>query len=97
MSKMVMIIYNEAIDEEVMESLRSCCIEYFTKWQRILGKGQASEPHLDTSVWPGVNSVCMTVVDDEKVTPIVSKVKELRKNLGKEGIKAFVLPVEEIA
>jgi nitrogen regulatory protein PII len=94
--KMVMIIYNEAIDEEIMDSLQSCCIEYFTKWRRVLGKGQASEPHLDTSVWPGVNNVCMMVVDDEKVAPIVSKVKELRKNLGKEGIKAFVLPVEEI-
>src|SRR4030042_1063770 len=96
MSKMVMIIYNEAIDEEVMESLESCCIEYFTKWQRVLGRGKQSEPHLDTSVWPGANSVCMTVVDDEKTAAITSKVKELRKNLGKEGIKAFVLPVEDI-
>lgn len=94
--KMVMIIYNEAIDEEVMDSLQSCCIEHFTKWQRVLGKGQASDPHLDTSVWPGVNNVCMTVVDDIKVKPILSKIKELRTRLGKEGIKAFVLPVEEI-
>jgi nitrogen regulatory protein PII len=94
--KMVMIIYNEAIDEEVLGALQACCIEHFTKWQRVLGKGQASDPHLDTSVWPGVNNVCMTVVEDKKVAPIVAKVKELRTRLGKEGIKAFVLPVEEI-
>ncbi len=94
--KMVMIIYNEAIDEEILESLQACCIEYFTKWQRVLGKGQASEPHLGNNVWPGVNNVCIAVVDDKKVPPILSKIKELRQNLGKEGIKAFVLPVEEI-
>lgn len=94
--KMVMIIYNEAIDDEVMDSLQRCCIEYFSKWRKVLGKGQASEPHLDTSVWPGVNNVCMAVVDDKKVTPLLSKVKELRARLGKEGIKAFVLSVEDI-
>jgi len=95
--KMVMIVYNEAIDEEVMDSLESCCIEHFTKWQRVLGKGKMSDPHLDTSVWPGVNNVCVTVVEDIKVEAILLKTKELRARLGKEGIKAFVLPVEEIS
>jgi len=94
--KMVMIVYNEAVDEEVQQTLESCCIEHFTKWQRVLGKGGVSEPHLDSSVWPGVNNVCMTVVEDFKVKTILLKVKELRVKLGKEGIKAFVLPVEEI-
>jgi nitrogen regulatory protein PII len=94
--KMVLISYNEAIDEEVMEALTVCCIDSFTKWQRVLGKGTLSEPHLDSSVWPGVNNVCMAVVEDKKVPPVLEKVKELRRKLAKEGIKAFVLPVEEI-
>ena len=94
--KMVMIVYNEAIDFEVMESLQTCCIEYFTKWQRVLGKGKISEAHLDTNVWPGVNNVCMTVVEEKKVPAIIAKIKELRLSLGQEGVKAFVLPVEEI-
>ncbi len=92
--KMIMVIYNEAIDDEVLESLHSCGAEYFTKWQRVLGKGQASEPHLDSNVWPGVNNVCMAVTDDKKVPDILNKIKELRSRLGQEGIKAFVLPVE---
>lgn len=94
--KMVLIIYNEAIDDEVMEALEKCCIESFTKWQRVLGKGKISQPHLDTTIWPGANNVCMTVVDDNKVPAILTQVKNLRKTLGKEGIKAFVLPVEQI-
>jgi nitrogen regulatory protein PII len=94
--KMVMIVYNEAIDEEVMGSLLACCIGGFTKWQRVLGQGKISEPHLDSSVWPGTNNVCMAVVENEKVKPLLEQVKGLRKQLGKEGIKAFVLPVEEV-
>lgn len=94
--KMVLIVYNEAIDDEVMEALEKCCIESFTKWQRVLGKGKISQPHIDTTIWPGANNVCMTVVDDNKVPAILTQVRNLRKTLGKEGIKAFVLPVEEI-
>ncbi len=93
--KMVMVVYNEAIDEEVLSSLESSGMEFFTKWPRVLGKGRLSEPHLDTNVWPGVNNVCMTVVDEKKLLLVLAKVKELRARLGKEGIKAFVLPVEE--
>lgn len=91
-----MIIYNEAIDEEVMGSLTACSIENFTKWQRVLGKGKTSGPHLDSSVWPGANNVCMTVVEDGNVNLLLEQVRGLRKQLGKEGIKAFVLPVEEM-
>jgi nitrogen regulatory protein PII len=94
--KMVLIVYNEAIDEEVQGALTACCIDSFTKWQRVLGQGKLSEPHLDSSVWPGSNNVCMAVVENEKVRPLLERVKVLRQQLGKEGIKAFVLPVEEV-
>ncbi len=94
--KLVLIIYNEAIDDEIMEALKSCCIESFTKWQKVLGKGKISEAHLDTTIWPGANNVCMAVIEDKNVPLLLEQVRNLRKTLGKEGIKAFVLPVEEI-
>lgn len=93
--KMVMIVYNAAIDEEVMNCLEACSIDSFTKWQKVLGKGKLSSAHLDSSVWPGVNNVCMAVIDDNKVPVALDKIKALRLSLSKEGIKAFVLPVEE--
>ncbi len=94
--KMVLIVYNQAVDEEIMEVLTSCCLDGFTKWQRVLGQGELSEPHLDTSVWPGTNNVCMAVVEDGAVRPLIQKIGELRRKLSKEGVKAFVLPVEEV-
>lgn len=94
--RMVMICYNEAIDEEVMQALTACCIECYTKWTRVLGWGKLSEPHMDTSTWPGANNVCMAVVEDKQAAAIVSQVKKLRETIGKEGVKAFILPVEEV-
>ena len=94
--KMVLICYNEAIDEEVIDVLEHCGLQYYTKWQRVLGRGEQSEPHLGTSVWPEENNVLAVVCEEEKVGSLLSCVKELRKKLSKEGIKAFVLPVEKV-
>lgn len=94
--KLVIIAYNEAIDDEVMAVLAAGGIDSFTKWQKVLGKGKMSEPHLDSTTWPGANNVCMVIVDDKEVSPLLIQIKNLRKTLGKEGIKAFVLPVEEV-
>lgn len=94
--KMAVIVYNEAIDEEIMSALESCCINSFTKWQRVLGRGKSSGAHFDSGVWPGANNVCMAVIEDGKVAAILTQIKSLRKTLGKEGIKAFVLPVENL-
>lgn len=95
--RLVLITYNAAIDEETMQVLENCGLKYYTKWQRVLGKGEASEPHLGTNVWPGENNVLAVVCEDDKVKKLLSCVKELRTRLAKEGIKAFVLPVEEAA
>lgn len=95
--KLVLIAYNVAIDDEVLEVLQHCGLQHYTKWQRVLGKGSLSEPHLGTNVWPGENNVLAVVCEDDKTKQLLSCVKELRKKLAKEGIKAFVLPVEELS
>lgn len=94
--KMVLIVYNEAIDDEVMAVLENCGIESFTKWQKVLGKGKLSGPHLNSNVWPGANNVCMSVIEDIEVSPLLNQIKNLRKTLSKEGIKAFILPLEAL-
>ncbi|MCX5702181.1 MAG: transcriptional regulator [Candidatus Omnitrophica bacterium] len=94
--KLILITYNEAIDDEVSEVLGHCGLEYYTKWQRVLGKGKLSGSHLGTSVWPGQNNVLAVVCEDDKIKTLLCCIRDLRKKLGKEGIKAFVLPVEEV-
>ena len=61
-----------------------------------LGSGQHSESHLMTHVWPKANNVLMTCVEDQKAVKIIDGVRELRKTLGHEGIKAFLMPVDDV-
>lgn len=96
--KMVLLLYNQAIDEEVMEALKEIGIENYTKWDRVLGRGKTSGSHFDSDVWPGVNSMLAIAVEDEKKDKIMAKVRELKSKeaLRREGIGAFVLPLEEM-
>jgi nitrogen regulatory protein PII len=94
--KMVMVIYNEAIDVEVMEVLNGCGLVNYTKVTRVYGKGATSGTHLGNQIWPGLNYILYVACDDTQAKQVVFGVTNLRKTLGKEGIKAFVMPLEQI-
>ena len=93
--KMVMIVFNAAIDEEIAEGLQDIGIDAYTKWPKVLGKGATSDPHLDSHIWPGVNSSIFLAVEDDRVPAVLDKVRELEASVGKEGLKAFVWSLEE--
>jgi len=96
MNKMVMVIYNEAIDSEVMDVLQRCALKNYTKVLGVFGRGDTSGIHLGDDIWPGRNNIMYVACDEQQAKQILSCVKELRKTLGKEGVKAFVLPVDEM-
>jgi len=96
MNKMVMIAYNEAIDSEVMEALANCGLQNYTKIMATFGKGAASGTHLGNDVWPGKNNILYIACEEKQAGRLLSCIKELRQKLGQEGIKAFLLPLEEI-
>ncbi len=96
MIKMVMVTYNEAIDAEVMEVLANCGLQNYTKVMGTFGRGSTSGTHLGNDIWPGRNNILYIACEEKQAQHLLSCIKELRKKLGKEGIKAFVLPLEEI-
>ncbi len=95
-NRMVMVVYNEALDDEVMGVLEQCALKNYTKINGIYGKGATSEAHLGNDIWPGKNNILYVACEPPKAKELLACVKELRKSFGKEGVKAFVLPVEEI-
>jgi hypothetical protein len=96
--KMVLISYYVGIEDELMEVLSSLGIEAYTKWERALGRGRTSGPHLGTHIWPKTNALLSIALEDLQASQLVKKIQELKTTpLGKEGIKAFFWPLEEIA
>lgn len=93
---MVMISYNEAIDEEIMEAMEDCGLKNYTKIKGIFGKGKTSGTHLGDDIWPGLNNIMYVACQDNQARQLILCVKELRKELGKEGVKAFAWALEEI-
>lgn len=94
--KIVMIVHNVAVGEEIDELLEGLGVRCYTKIPNALGRGELSEPHMNTEVWPGVNVITLVVVEDDRAREIMDSVRELRKTLGKEGVKGFLIPLEEM-
>ena len=94
--KLVIICYNIAIHEEVLEVLKEAGVSSYTRFKEVQGVGKLSGPHLGTHIWPAINSVLIVALEEDKKDKLIEKIKELRNELGREGVKAFVLPVEEI-
>lgn len=93
---MVMLVYNEALDNETMEILESCSIKNYTKVIGVFGRGEASGTHLGTDIWPGRNNILYVACEEGPARKILAAVKQARKNLGTEGIKAFLMPLEDL-
>ena len=94
--KAILIAHNVAIDAEVSEALNSVGIDCYTKFTNALGKGELSEPHLNTEVWPGVNFGTFVVTDEAKAKALMRAVRKLREKLASEGVKAFMWEIDDI-
>jgi len=94
--KAVLIVHNVAIDSDVNEALESAGIRYYTKFTDTLGRGELSEPHFNTEVWPGVNTGTFVVTDETKAKTLMDSVRKLREKLACEGVKAFMWEIEDV-
>lgn len=97
MLKMVLIAYNEAIYQEVDDLLKSCLsVPNYTKIAGVFGRGSSSGTHEGTDVWPGRNDLLCIACTEAEAKKIFAGVRDLRKTLGQEGIKAFIQPLEDV-
>lgn len=94
--KAIMIMHNEAIDADVTEMLDELGVQCYSKFTNVLGKGQLSEPHLNTDVWPGTNYGTFVVIDESKAKEIMQRVRQVRQKLGTEGLKAFMWQIDDM-
>jgi nitrogen regulatory protein PII len=94
--KGVLIVFAPALENEVMAALRRAKAPHYTKFPYLHGEGGHSEPHLDTQVWPGANMGLFIAAEEKVKDAIVREIAALKKAHDKEGLKAFVFPLEEV-
>ena len=94
--KAVVIVYYEALDEELGELLEANGVMNYTKWTKVQGRGSGSGAHTLTNVWPKGNNVLFCAMEDDVATSLFPILAELRTKYRSEGVKVFQLPVEVI-
>jgi len=94
MEKMMVLIYDVALEKVVMDRIDSCGITGYTKIPRVFGKGRSGGPRMGTHVWPGENEMLWVVTEEEKINSMLDCSREIKEDHKGKGIKAFVLPVE---
>lgn len=93
--KAVFITINQAYEPIVLNLLRHLSIHGYTLWNNVQGKGtHTGVPHLGSHAWPTLNSAIMTIVEEEKVKPLLEELKKIDSKTPEQGLRAFVLPVE---
>ena len=94
--KMVMIIYSEGLEGVVKDTLNTHNINIYTKWEKVIGQGELSDPHHGTHIWPKSNNILMIAMENEQAKVVFDEIRELRSKYSKEGIKAFAWSVDDM-
>jgi len=95
MKKLIYLIFNSALEPEVMELFKKLKVSHYTRWDEVKGVGETG-PHFDDEVWPAVNIALMLVIDESLKDPLAGEVRKIRVDFPNEGIRMLVLPFEEI-
>jgi hypothetical protein len=88
----VFVIYDRAIDEEVLGALADCGVASYTRWHNATGVGSTG-PHQGDNVWPALNNVLMAVIDSQSQGRILERLRALRGDFPYIGLRALVVPV----
>ncbi len=93
--KMMIIICPESRREDIRAVLDRHEVHRFSEMKDVTGEGTTGK-HMGTRLWPGSSSLIFTVLPDEKTSELLDALKTCTRELYPgEGLRAFVLPVEQ--
>lgn len=94
--KSIFIAFDQAYYEQILPILSINHVRGFTRWEEVQGRGsKTGQPHYGSHAWPTLNSSILSVVEDEKVKPILDDLRALNATSDQMGIRAFVWNVED--
>jgi len=99
MMKMLMIVYAETVDQDVMAVLTDAGIKKYVKMERVIGRSPDTEELAqDGSLyWSAKYILMMLAVKDEEVSTVTDMFRKLKKERPvKGGYHLFVVPMEQL-
>lgn len=93
--KAIFIAYDQAHRDRILDMLNKLNCRGFTSWDQVTGRGSVNgEPHYGSHAWPSLVGAILTVVEDQRLEPVLEKLKEFNEERPKLGLRAFVWPIE---
>ncbi len=93
--KSILITYDQAHHEAILDALDRTGCRGFTSLGTVQGRGsRRGEPHYGTHAWPALASAIITVVEDDRVDPLLARLRTLDEAKPRLGLRAFVWAVE---
>lgn len=79
-----------------METLERLNCRGFTAWPLVSGRGTVNgEPHYGSHAWPSLASAVITMVPDERVAPLLERLRALDAERPKLGLRAFTWTLDQ--
>ena len=94
--KSVMITFDQAFYERIIKTLDRLNCRGFSYSQQVQGRGsKTGEPHYGSHAWPSMCSAIITMVEDQRVDPLLEALHAMDKETEMLGLRAFVWNVEK--
>lgn len=94
--KAVMIIFNQAHTERIEYLFDKLGVKGYSLWENVQGRGSnTGVPHLGTHAWPEINTIALTMINDDLVEDILTAVRKIDSINKEVGIRAFVWDIQQ--
>jgi len=94
--KMIVVVCPQERHAEFRDSLQEHGVHAYTEMRHVVGQGETGKK-FGTRIWPEESILILMVVDDDRKAQLLELVRHCQSRLyPAEGMRAFVMPVEEI-
>lgn len=94
--KAIFIAFDQAHYEAIVEALDKSSCRGFTSFSDVQGRGSfKGEPHYGSHAWPSLAQAILTMVEDDRVDPLLARLKALDNAKPRLGLRAFVWQIDQ--
>lgn len=97
--KLAFIVHNEYFTPRVMQLLKDAGIDYYTRWDRVTGKGQGTDPHVGSGSYASTNAVMMIGFREEApLEELIRRITVANQEITRadDRIRLFQLPLDRL-